>query len=48
MVRNVTIAQNLSIVSLRIEASKTDPFRLGCAVRISRVDNDLCVVRLMN
>lgn len=48
MVRNVTIAPNLSIMSLRIKASKTDPFRSGCTVRIGRVDNDLCAVRLMH
>ena len=48
MVHNVTIAHNLSIMSLRNKASKTDPFRLGCAVRIGRVDNDLCAVRLMH
>ena len=48
MVRNVTIAKNMSIMSLRIKASKTDPFRVGCVVRIGRVDNDLCAVRLMH
>ena len=45
---NVTIAANLSIMSIRFKSSKTDPVREGCTVRIGTTGNDLCLVRLMH
>ena len=45
---NVTIAENLTIMSVRLKSSKTDPFRDGCTIRIGATGNDLCPVRLMH
>jgi len=48
MARNVTISENRSIMALRIKASKTDPFREGCTIRIGATRNHLCPVQLMH
>lgn len=45
---NVTISSNLTIMIIRIRASKTDPFRLGCNIRVGATGDRCCPVRAMS
>ena len=47
MVRNITIAADYSILTVHIRASKTDPFRNGCYIRIGATGDKLCPVTWM-
>ena len=47
MVSNISIASDHSILTVHIRASKTDPFRAGCYIRIGATGDSLCPVTWM-
>ena len=47
LVTDITFRRDYSIMFVRIKASKTDPFREGCTVRVAAIDSPLCPVTLM-
>ena len=47
LVSNVSFDGSYSIMYIRIKASKTDPFKEGCTIRVAAVDSPLCPVLLM-
>ena len=47
MVNDIAFNRNGDIMSVFIKASKTDPFRVGCRVRIAAVGGPMCPVELM-
>ena len=44
---DVQFSQDSSIMYIYIKASKTDPFRSGCTIRVARLSSNLCPVTLM-
>ena len=48
LVSDITFNQDRSIMFVLIRASKTDPFRSGCVVRVAAIDDSLCPVRAMS
>ena len=47
LVPDITFSLNFSIMYVFIRASKTDPFRTGCTIRIAAVSDPMCPVALM-
>ena len=47
MVYNVTIAANHSLMTIFIRASKTDPFKAGCHIRIGATGKSTCPINCM-
>ena len=47
MVRNISFNLNFSLMRIVIKASKTDPFRVGCTIRIAALNTPVCPVLLM-
>ena len=47
LVPDITFSPNFSIMYVFIRASKTDPFRTGCTIRIAAVSDPMCPVALM-
>ena len=47
LVRNVSFNSNFSLMKIVIKASKTDPFRVGCTIRIAAINTPVCPVFLM-
>ena len=48
MLTNITFSNNLTLLSINLRASKTDPFRSGCVVRISSTNNLFCPVAALH
>ena len=48
MLNNITFSQDMSFVSVNLRSSKTDPFRVGCIVRICRTHNVFCPVAALH
>lgn len=44
LLSDVSFSPNLTYMAIKIRASKTDPFRTGCTVRIGATGNHLCPV----
>ena len=44
---DIRFSQDGSIMYVHIKASKTDPFRSGCTIRLSRLSNNFCPDMLM-
>ena len=47
MFQDVSISPTLTVASIHLRGSKTDPFRLGCTIRIGSTGNVLCPVRAL-
>ena len=48
LVSDITFSCNFTIMLVRIiKASKTDPFRSGCTIRVAAVTGSTCPIRLM-
>ena len=47
LVSDVSFNSNYTIMSIHIKASKTDPFREGCIVRVAAVSDAVCPVAAM-
>ena len=47
LVQDISFRSSNTIMEVFIRASKTDPFRVGCTIRIAAIDDVLCPVRLM-
>ena len=48
LVADVTFAPGMSYVSVNVKSSKTDPFRVGCIVRIGATGNQVCPVSALH
>ena len=44
---DVSFSHNPTIMHIHIKQSKTDPFRLGCTIRLAQTNNALCPIRAM-
>ena len=47
LVHNISFSADFTIMHVFIRASKTDPFRSGCTIRIAAIADSLCAVHLM-
>ena len=47
LVSDISFNQLYTIMFIHIRASKTDPFRSGCTIRVAAINDLLCPVRLM-
>ena len=47
LVQDISFNSALNIMYVRIKASKTDPFRTGCTIRVSAVPGMICPLSLM-
>ena len=47
LVQDISFNANRTIMFVRIKASKTDPFRLGCTIRVAAVPGRICPVALL-
>ena len=44
-IEDISIAPNRNIAAIHIKASKTDPFRAGCTIRIGASNTSICPIR---
>ena len=44
---DISFNNNFSIMFITVKASKTDPFRSGCVIRIAAVEDPICPVKAM-
>ena len=47
LVTDISFNRDYSIMFVHIKSSKTDPFRVGCTIRVAAVSSPACPVRLM-
>ena len=46
-ITDIVLSRDPVLLHVRIKASKTDPFRTGCSIRVARTDNIFCPVTAM-